>query len=100
MSADPVDALYDLPLEEFVAARDALARELRRSKKRDEAAAVGALQKPTRPAWIINRLARDEGALTAKLIECAEALAEAQEAAVSGQGARDLRAASRAERQA
>src|SRR5690349_15611885 len=100
MADDDVDALYGLPLEEFVPARDALARQLRRDKWRDEAAAVAALAKPSRPAWMINQLARGEGALTAKLLECAEALGEAQHAAVEGKGAPDLRAAGRAERQA
>src|SRR3954451_24173200 len=100
MADDDVDALYGLPLEEFVPARDALARQLRRDKRRDEAAAVAALAKPSRPAWMINQLARGEGALTAKLLECAEALAEAQNDALEGKGARDLRAAGRAERQA
>jgi hypothetical protein len=100
MADDIADALYALPLEEFVAARDAKARELRREKRRDEAAAVTALSKPSRPAWIVNMLARDETALMAKLLECAEALEEAQEAALSGGGASDLRAATRAERKA
>ena len=36
----------------------------------------------------------------AKLLECAEALEEAQQAALSGEGAQDLRSASRAERKA
>jgi hypothetical protein len=100
MDDDATDDLYALPLEEFVPARDALAKELRRDKRRVEAAEIAALQKPTRPAWMVNQLSRTEGALTAKLLECAEALAEAQETAVSGEGARDLRAAGRAERQA
>ena len=100
MADDDVDALYGLPLEEFVPARDALAREARREKRRDDAAAIAALAKPTRPAWMMNQLAREEGALVAKLVECAEALAEAQNDALEGKGARDLRAAGRAERQA
>jgi hypothetical protein len=100
MADDDVDALYGLPLEEFVPARDGLARQLRRDKRKDDAAAVAALAKPTRPAWMVNQLARGEGALVAKLVECAEALAEAQSDALEGKGARDLRAASRAERQA
>jgi len=100
MADDDVDALYGLPLEEFVPARDALAREARREKRRDDAAAIAALAKPTRPAWMMNQLAREESALVAKLIECAEALAEAQNDALEGKGARDLRAAGRAERQA
>ncbi len=100
MAEDEEDALYGLPLEEFVPARDARAKELRREKRRDEAATVAALAKPSRPAWMVNQLSRGEGSLMAKLLECSEAVAEAQDAAVAGAGADDLRAASRAERRA
>jgi hypothetical protein len=49
---DPsVDRLYELPLDEFVAARDALAKE-----RKDPA--VKKLRKPTVPAWAVNQLAR------------------------------------------
>ena len=44
-----LDRLYGGELEEFVAARAAAAKELRRQGRRDEAAAVAALRKPRWP---------------------------------------------------
>ncbi len=52
------DELYALPPQEFVAARDAQARELR-PDDRGLASAVGTLRRPTPAAWAINLLARD-----------------------------------------
>ena len=51
MATDPIDELYGLPLEDFVAQRDALAKRLRADGDRDAAAAVKKLPKPTRAAW-------------------------------------------------
>lgn len=53
-----VDELYDLPLEDFVAARDALARQVRVDGDRATSADVRALAKPTTAAWWANQLAR------------------------------------------
>src|SRR5437773_10087717 len=47
-----VDRLYQLPLSEFTAARNALAKTL----KGDEAARVRALAKPTVVPWAVNQL--------------------------------------------
>ena len=68
-----VDALFALPLGEFTAARNALARRLR---KEDPAAAEGVrgLAKPTVPAWAVNQLVRREGDLVEQLLELGEAL--------------------------
>jgi hypothetical protein len=46
--------LYSAPMEEFVAQRDALVRGLRADGRRDEATAVKALRKPSRPAWTLD----------------------------------------------
>jgi hypothetical protein len=54
------ERLYGLPLDEFTAARDARARELRRDGEREKAAEVAALRKPVLAAWLVNMLARDE----------------------------------------
>ena len=51
-----VDQLYGLPLEEFTKARDAEARRLRAEGDKDAAAAVKALEKPTKAAWAINQV--------------------------------------------
>lgn len=57
MSAE-IDRLYALPLEEFVAERDALAKRLRK-EDREAADAVKALKKPSVAAWAINQVRRD-----------------------------------------
>jgi hypothetical protein len=53
-----VDELYALPLEEFVAERDARARGIRAEGDRELAGRVAALPKPTVAAWLLNQLAR------------------------------------------
>ena len=49
MSDEAIDQLYQLPLDEFTAARNALARD-----KGDSA--IKKLEKPTLPAWAVNQL--------------------------------------------
>jgi hypothetical protein len=58
MADDPVAQLYGLPLNEFVPARDALARELRKTGDREQAAGVAKLKRPSVAAWAVNQLAR------------------------------------------
>ncbi|HEX8105745.1 MAG TPA: hypothetical protein VF533_24225, partial [Solirubrobacteraceae bacterium] len=53
-----VDALFALPLEEFVPARDALAKALRAEKRREDAKAVAALRRPSLGAWAVNQVVR------------------------------------------
>src|SRR3954447_8139768 len=55
---EDVDRLYGLPLEEFVAERDALAKRLRADKRREEADAVKSLRKPSVAAWAVNQVLR------------------------------------------
>src|SRR4029450_6337663 len=50
-SESSVDRLYQLPLSDFVSARNALAKE-----PGADAAAIRALQKPSLPAWAVNQL--------------------------------------------
>ena len=52
---DEVDTLYGLPLDEFVAERDALSKRLRADKRREDANAVKALRKPSVAAWAPTR---------------------------------------------
>jgi hypothetical protein len=102
--ADLVDEaagrLYGLPLEEFTRERDALARQLRKEKERDAAAAVGKLPKPSQAAWSANQLAREQRDLVDELLAAGEALREAQDAAIGGKGAAALRDAAAVERKA
>jgi len=53
-----VEGLYGLPLEEFIKARDALARRRAREAGKEAGAAVKALRKPSVAAWALNQLAR------------------------------------------
>jgi hypothetical protein len=50
-----LDELYGAPLEEFVATRNRLAKEL----GGDEGKAFAKLRKPNRAAWVLNQLARE-----------------------------------------
>jgi hypothetical protein len=96
-----LDRLYGLPAEEFTAARDALAKELRGAKRRDEADAVKQRRRPTAPAAAINQLVRQEPELVEELIRAAGDLVGVQERLLGGDAGRDeLRAAADAERRA
>lgn len=79
-----LDALYDLPLEEFTKARNDLVSRLRKAHQSEAAAEVRGLKKPTIVAWSANRLARDEPTLTAALLEAGERLRETQQRALAG----------------
>jgi hypothetical protein len=69
-----IDRLYGLPLGEFTAERDALARRLRGDGQRDEAAEVGGLRKPVLAAWVVNRLARERRNDVRALVAAAAAI--------------------------
>jgi len=53
---DQVDALFKLPLAEFIGARNDLASQLKRAGRADEANQVKALAKPSVSAWVVNQL--------------------------------------------
>jgi hypothetical protein len=95
--ADVVDRLYGGDLDEFVAARADAARALRAEKRRDEAAAVAALRKPTVAAAAVNRVVRAEPKLLGALLDAGERLRDVQLHAGS---AADLREAVRDESRA
>ncbi|MEA2426240.1 MAG: hypothetical protein QOH13_2650 [Thermoleophilaceae bacterium] len=84
-----LDALYDLPLEEFTKARNDLAGRLRKAHQSEASSEVRALKKPTVVAWAANRLARDEPKLTAALLEAGERLRETQQRAIAGNAKQD-----------
>jgi hypothetical protein len=75
------ERLYGLPLDEFTAARDARARELRRDGEREKAAEVAALRKPVLAAWLVNMLARDERGDIRELVAAAEGIKAGKEGA-------------------
>ena len=53
---DDVDALFKLPLAEFIDARNTLARQLKQSGRADDANLVKTLTKPSVSAWSVNQL--------------------------------------------
>jgi hypothetical protein len=88
-----LDELYAHPVEEFTAARNELAKRLRAAGQADEADAVQALRRPTAPAALVNRLARQRAKEVGKLLEAGEALRKAH-----GSGGDARRSAAEAER--
>ena len=98
---DAVDRLYGLPREEFVAERDALAKQLRADGRRDEAAAIKALAKPTVAAWAANQAVRSQKRAARDLWKAGDALSAAQDAVLAGKGSgAKLREANERERAA
>ena len=69
--------LYGLALAEFVPERTALAKALRADGRRDEAAAVAKLAKPTVAAWAANQVLRTQAADRRELLAAGDALTEA-----------------------
>jgi len=90
-----VDRLYQLPLGEFTAARNALAKTL----KGDEAARVKALAKPTVVPWAVNQLYWRDRRTFDRLLKAGGGLRDAQIAALGGRHA-DVRRATEAHRAA
>lgn len=72
------DALYAMPPEDFVPAREDQVSAARERGDRDLARAIGRLRRPTRPAWLANLLARHRAEQLDNLITLADGLAQAQ----------------------
>lgn len=83
-----IDELYALPLAEFTAARNTLAKSL----KGDDAARVKRLEKPSVVAWSVNQLYWVERRTFERLMAAGKALRSAQIAALKGRSS-DLRSA-------
>jgi hypothetical protein len=79
-----IGRLYGLAPEEFIAARDELARRLREQGDGAAAKRVGALRRPTVAAWAVNQAARRRPELVTDLLEAGERLRQAQRRALSG----------------
>src|SRR5918992_261439 len=98
---DALDRLYGLPLDEFTAGRNELAKELRSRGEREAADEVRGLRKPSQAAWALNQVARGDPKAVRRLLDAGGALRGAQEAVMSGEGgADDLRDAAEDERAA
>jgi hypothetical protein len=71
--------LYALSPDEFIERRQQLVAEARAAKDRQLATQIGKLRRPTRSAWLINLLARQEPDDVTALLELGTALQEAQQ---------------------
>jgi hypothetical protein len=94
-----IDALFVLPLEQFTAARNALATRLKKGGRANEAETVKALAKPPVSAWAVNQLYFRHRAAFEQLMAAGKQLLEAQTAKLAGRQA-DLRALLDARREA
>jgi hypothetical protein len=84
-----IDRLYQLPLDEFTPARNALAKTAGK-----DAARVRALSKPPIAAWAVNQLYWQNGDLWNALVAAAENAQRSHRAVLAGKAA-DVRAASK-----
>lgn len=99
MDPSVVDHLYALPAGEFVAARNALAKELKAAGDKEAGAAVAKLRRPTSTAWALNQVARGQADLLDAALGAKADLRAATEGTGRGEDV-DLRAATTADREA
>jgi hypothetical protein len=95
-----LDRLYGLPLDDFTAARDELAKRAREEGERALAARIKELRKPTVSAWAINRLAREHELDLQRLLKAGERLTQTQLEAIAGKDAQSFLEARRDENNA
>ena len=96
---DELDALFKLPLPEFIAGRKTLAAQLKKSGRRDDAETVMALVKPTVSAWAVNQLYWQHRQAFEQLIATGQRFRKAQTSGRAGKIA-DIREALDARRKA
>jgi hypothetical protein len=92
--ADATAELYRLDPDEFMPRRQDLAARAREAGQPAAAKQIAALRKPTRSAWVVNRLVRAEPGTTQRLTALAAELRDA-ERAMDGARIRELSAARR-----
>ncbi len=93
-----LDKLYAAPLDEFVAERDALAKQLRSDGDREAADRVKALRKPSAAVWAVNQLARRQQKDYRALLKAGDKLRATQEKVLGGESPEKLQEAAAAER--
>lgn len=94
-----IDALFQLPLAEFTAARNTLAAQLKKSGRAEDAARVKTLAKPSISAWTVNQLFWRHRALYDRLMASGQQFRQAQAAQLAGKAA-DIRKPLEARRKA
>ena len=84
-----LDDLFSQPPDDFVNARNALVRQLKSEKRREDAETVNRWRRPTRTAWALNRLAHVDPDAVVALVDAASAV---REQSGGGAGAREAMA--------
>src|SRR5436190_535362 len=79
-----VETLFQLPLDQFTAAKNALAAQLKKSGHRDAAARVKGLSKPPVSAWAVNQLFWNHRKPYDRLMDSGQRFREAQAAQGGG----------------
>jgi hypothetical protein len=79
-----IQGLYGLPLSEFTAARNALAKRLKKEGSKDDAEEVSSLPKPTVSAWAVNHLFTVEADRMEELLAAGERARKALRQILSG----------------
>ena len=74
-------AVYRGPLDGFVSRRDALAKELRATKRREDADRVKALRKPSRTAWVLDSIVHEDPLVLDQLASAISAVQAVQSGA-------------------
>jgi hypothetical protein len=95
---EATDSLYGAELDDFVAERTRLARELRDAGDRTGSAQVAKLKKPTLAAWALNQLSRRRRRDVDLLLDAGHRLRQAQEGVVQGADRSSLEQAQKTER--
>src|SRR5436190_15331203 len=94
-----VETLFQLPLDQCTAAKNALAAQLKKSGHRDAAARVKGLSKPPVSAWAVNQLFWNHRKPYDRLMDSGQRFREAQAAQLGGKRA-DIRQPLEARREA
>jgi hypothetical protein len=86
---EAVAELYSSDPDQFVERRGALVARAREAGQAPAAKQITALRKPTRSAWVVNRLVRSDPGVTAELAELGQELRAAQDS-LDGAAIREL----------
>ena len=97
---EATEELFGVDPADFVAARNQLVRRLKAAGDRDLAAEVGKLRRPAPAAWAVNQLVRRDRRGVDELVRRGAELRAAQDRALAGAHADDMREAARARRDA
>src|SRR3954471_9190063 len=95
-----LERLYGLPLGEFTAARNDLAKRLRADGKTDDAEQVKALKKPSVAVWLANQLVHHDEVDVQRLLKAGETLTRTQAQVAGGRSSDEFLEARREEHRA